>query len=420
MRGMSRRCLYTIVVVLLLPSVALATYENHSDQATSWLIAQQNSDGSWGANAREHLLYTVEAVQALRALGRRGGAYFKGITWLENHAADNADYGARRARALAAHGDDVGSVIALLDAQQDPAAIGRHGWGVSDSYDQSPLDTAIVLDSLATLATTADVQAGIDYLKGAQLGGGDPGWPVALATASDPFVTALVVRTLTELQSQDPTVASHIADGLASLSTTVDSGSPAHLQALAARAALLAGEATMAQNWLAMLVGGQDGDGSWSGRIYDTALAMRAFATADGTDSAASQSAVAVPDKSLRAAINSALGRNAMDSLDRSELLRLTSLTAFGMAIDDLTGLEWALNLQTADLRDNNITSTAPIDGLPQLATLLLDGNPVADDDYDDGDIPTLPEWGLIIMATLLVMIAAWQSREKRSAGIQA
>lgn len=421
MEGIRRFASVAFAALVLFPSIALATYEGSNFQAAGWLSAQQNADGSWGASTQEHVLYTVEAVQVLRAAGQRNGAYFKGVTWLENHAADNADYGARRALALARHGDDVSSVISLLDAQQNTAVTGRNGWGLSDAYHQSPLDTAIVLNSLSTLATTANVQAGIDYLKSAQLGGGDPGWPVAMETASDPFVTALVVRTLAELQAQDPTLATPIANGLASLNTTIVSGSPAYLQALAAHAALLAGNTTAAQNWLTMLVGGQGGDGSWSGRIYDTALAMRAFATADGTDSAANQSAVAIPDKNLRAAINNALGRNAMDSLDRSELLRLTSLSAVGMSISDLTGLEWALNLQTADLRNNNITSTVPIDGLTQLATLLLDGNPVvvAGNDYDN-DIPTLPEWGVIIMAALLLISAARRQRANRHEALQA
>ncbi|HEY5603134.1 MAG TPA: IPTL-CTERM sorting domain-containing protein [Gammaproteobacteria bacterium] len=416
---MSHRCLFTIAALLLFPSIVFAAYEVNNTQAAAWLSAQQNTDGSWGANAREHFLYTVEAVQSLRAAGQRNGAYFKGITWLENHAADNADYGARRALALATHGDDVSSVIALLDAQQNTAVTGRDGWGLSDSYHQSPLDSAIVLNSLSALPTNANVQAGIDYLKSAQLGGANPGWPVASETVSDAFATALVVRTLAVLQAQDPTVATPIANGLNALNTSVVSGSPAYLQALAAHAALLAGNTTAAQNWLAMLVSGQGGDGSWSGRIYDTALAMRALAAADGTDSAANQAAVSIPDKNLRAAVNYALGRNAMDSLDRSELLRLTDLSAVGMSISDLTGLEWALNLQTADLRNNNITSTSPIDGLAQLAAVLLDGNPIVVASVDE-DIPTLPEWGVIIMAALLLISAARRQRANRREALQA
>ena len=102
-----------------------------------------------------------------------------------------------------------------------------------------------------------------------------------------------------------------------------------------------------------------------------------------------------------------------MDSIDRSELLRLTDLSAVGMSISDLTGLEWATNLRTADLQNNNISSTAPIDGLTQLTSVSLDGNPVVmvAGDGNDQDVPTLPEWGVIIMAVLLFVSAARHQR---------
>lgn len=415
MEGMRRCFIFVITGLLIFPFISFATYEDNNNRAATWLILQQNADGSWGANQGEHFHYTVEAVQALRAAGQRNSAYFKGVTWLENHAADNADYRSRQAMALDAHGDDVATVIAYLEIQQQPGVIGRQGWGLSKFYLQSPLDTAIVLNSLAALSTTADVQAGIDYLKSTQLGGSDQGWPLALEITSDPFTTAMVVRTLATLQAQDPALAMPISNGLGALVVAVDGASPVYLQALAAQAALLAGDATAAQNWLTMLVNGQSGNGSWSDRVYDTALAMRAFASADGTDSSANQTAVLIPDKNLRTAINSALGRNAMDSLDRSELMRLTTLTAVDKGINDLTGLEWAVNLATLDVRNNNITSTAPIDGLAHLASVFLDGNPivVAGNDYDE-DIPTLPEWGVIIMAMLLLISAVRRQRISR------
>ena len=408
-----RRLLAAMVAFFIFPSIALATYEVNNSQAATWLSTQQNIDGSWGTNPQEHFLYTVEAVQALRAVGQRNSAYYNGITWLENHAAGNADYGARRALTLSAHGDDVSYVLALLEAQQDTTVAGRNGWGLSNSYHQSPLDTAVVINSLANLATRANIQAGLDYLKGARLSGTGQGWPVAMETVSDPFVTAVVVSALGMLQTQDPTLAPVIADGLGALSSSVVSGSPVYLKALAAHAALLAGNSAAAQTWLTMLVSGQGGDGSWSSQVYDTALAMRALASADGADSTTNQIAVSIPDQNLRAAINRALGRNAMDSIDRSELLRLTDLSAVGMSISDLTGLEWATNLRTADLQNNNISSTAPIDGLTQLTSVSLDGNPVVmvAGDGNDQDVPTLPEWGVIIMAVLLFVSAARHQR---------
>ncbi len=422
MDGIKRFGGFWLVTLSLYSSASLAFYQDNIERATDWLTSQQRADGGWGLSNAEKLLFTTEAVQALRAAGQRSGAYFKGITWLENHASPNADFGARRALTLGARGDDVSDDIERLVEAQKVGVAGREAWGLSAIYRQAPLDTAIVLNSLASLGAGANVQAAINTLKLSQLSGSDRGWAVALEPVSDPYTTAMVLLTLAALETTDPSLTTPVNNGLATLSGRITTSTPISLVALAARAAVLAGNTAAAQPWLDRLAATQSGNnGSWSGSVYDTALAIRAFATADGTDSAANQTAVAIPDKNLRAAINNALGRNAMDSLDRSELARLTTLTAVGKDIGDLTGLQWASNLQSADLRNNNITSTAPIDGLTQLATLLLDGNPVvvADNDYDN-DIPTLPEWGVIIMATLLLIGAARRQRDNRHEALQA
>jgi len=97
MEWIKDRCIPIVVVLLLVhPVLSFASYESNNANASSWLSGQQNADGSWGATVSEKFLYTVEAVQALHAVGQRNAAYFRGITWLENHAADNADYSARR------------------------------------------------------------------------------------------------------------------------------------------------------------------------------------------------------------------------------------------------------------------------------------------------------------------------------------
>ena len=246
-------CGLVLAAILSIPTVTHAAYEESRTKAVSWLGARQNADGSWGVSPAQRFLYTVEAVQALRASGQRNSTYFEGITWLENHAADNADYLARRARALAAHGDDVTAAVSVLEDQQDTALSERKGWGLSSSYGQSPLDTAIVLDSLSVLTSSVDVPAAVTYLKNTQLGGSVRGWPVALETAADPFTTAMVVRTLVPLRGQDASLTTPVANGLDALSTLVGSGSPVYLQALSAHAALLAGDAARAQTWLNQL-----------------------------------------------------------------------------------------------------------------------------------------------------------------------
>lgn len=360
---------------------------------------------------------TAEAVKALRASGLRNEAYYRGITWLENHSGDNTDYDARRAIALNTYGANVAAQwLALLDDAQDTALPGRNGWGISAHYIEAPVDTALALEGLNRTGTSSgsasvSIQPALNYLKAARIS--SAGWAVGAQSSSDPFSTALVIKGLVPWLSLDSSLSTPINGGISHLQSTVNGSSPIALQAMAAHAALVAGNSSAASTWLSALNTSQAPNGSWaSGRVYDTALALRAFAAADGLDTNARQTTVSVPDANLRAAINAALGRGALDTLERGELAQLTTLSATNRSIDDLTGLEWAVNLATLDVRNNNITSTAPVDDLPQLVTLLVDGNPVAGGDgfEADEDIPTLPEWGMILMAGLLM----WQLYKKQ------
>lgn len=408
-----------LVVLACFPNIVNATYETQSAQAVQWLSGRQNSDGSWGSTEAEKFLYTIETVNALQAAGQRNSAYYQGITWLENHATPNADYLARWVRVLSAHGDNVSAAVNQLVSYQNVALPGHTAWGLSARYVQSPLDTAIVLQGLSNQGTSANIPAAITYLKTTQLNNGtDRGWPVGNETSSDAFTTAMVIKSLVPLQSLDSTLGTPIANAILTLQNKVGTTAPIYLQAHAAHAARLGGNGPVAYVWLNQLATTQGVNGSWSDRIYDTALSLRAFAAVDATDTTANQLGVYLPDAQLRAAVNSALGRNAMDSISRSELLRLTQLSAARYGIRDLTGLEWAFNLTSADLQNNNITSITALNGLTHLSELYLDGNPASTLPpppslaYIDNDIPTLPEWGVILMALILAGLAIRRQRQ--------
>lgn len=369
-------------------SHGFAVYEPRIALAQQWLVTEQNSDGSWGDLSTEKYIATTVAVDALRSAGLRNETYYRGITWLENHSGNNNDYASRRAAALKSYGaDGSSSWLEVLDAAQISGTSGRNGWGASAHYLESPLDTALTISALKQVGTssgsaTVTIQPALDYLKIKRIA--NAGWAVGTQTSSDPFSTALVIKGLTAWTTQDATLSSHINGGVAHLQSVVNSSSPIALQAMAAHAALLAGNTTAANTWLNNLNASQAANGSWaSGNVYDTALALRAMAAADGLDSVSNQTIVSIPDANLRKAINAALGRGAFDALERGELAKLTTLNASNLAISDLTGLEWAVNLTTLDVRNNNITSTTPIDSLPLLTNLLLAGNPVMDLDGD-------------------------------------
>lgn len=367
------------VGLIFLPMVTWANYTSQITQATEWLAEQQNIDGSWGTPSNGQFILTTEAVQALRAAGLRNTSYFKGLTWLENHAASNVDYATRRALALYAHGDNVQQIIKTLANAQNIILPERKGWGIDESYLQAPIDTALVLASLNTIGTTLDsfvvnYQSALEYLKASQLS--NTGWPASLASVVDPFSTAWVIKAMVAWKQQDSTLVTQINNGVDTLVNSVNINSPYHLQALAAHTSILAENSTTALIWLTNLDTQQNTNGSWSSQVYDTALVIRAFSAADGLDNPINYTSVSIPDANLRKAINTTLGRNALDALDRRELAQLTTLTANNMAIYDLTGLEWAENLTHLSLINNNITDITSINGL-SLTSLELSGNPV-------------------------------------------
>jgi hypothetical protein len=112
-RRAHRNALITLLIGMLIGFGAgqvragTAEYLQGAQDAVGFLSASQNADGSWGASEDVRAVYTAAAVEGLRAFNVRGSAYLSGITWLENHAMSNTDFGARRIVALAPHGDNL-------------------------------------------------------------------------------------------------------------------------------------------------------------------------------------------------------------------------------------------------------------------------------------------------------------------------
>jgi len=91
------------------------------------------------------------------------------------------------------------------------------------------------------------------------------------------------------------------------------------------------------------------------------------------------ETAVYFPDANLKQAVVDALRAQGIITTDPtpSEMLELSSLSASGKGIIDLTGLEYATNLTWLDLWNNQITSVAPLASLTNLRELHADGNQI-------------------------------------------
>jgi hypothetical protein len=361
--------------------------ENAARAAGAWLEQEQNPDGSWGSEAATRSLLTSSAVVALRANGRRDTAYYRGVAWLENHGSRNLDSEARRILALRPHGDDVGAAVSRVIQAQRLSPPGDAGWGLSEAYQGSVLDTALVLQAHAVAGFSADVPQAIDYLEAEQLPAPASGWSFGDAGSGSASLDAQVLLALVAYTIFDPSLSGSIEAASTGLEAKVSATSPVIPKALVLHALIALGaDSPLIAELTDSLVAGRNPEGSWGGDPYATALALRSLAAVLGTDDPDLSLRVEVNDLELRRGLNRELGRNEVDSLSRAEMARLSTFTAVGKGIADLGGLEWAANLQHVDLRNNAIVDLTPLMNLSEIQVLNLAGNPLSESQDVDGD----------------------------------
>ena len=86
-----------------------------------------------------------------------------------------------------------------------------------------------------------------------------------------------------------------------------------------------------------------------------------------------------VPDANLRAALESALGRNPRDAITADDLATLTVLDARNSNVSDLIGLEHTTRLIDLSLGANDINDVSPLVSLTNLTRLALGANDIND-----------------------------------------
>ena len=147
-------CLLTAMPVMALDTVQTT---QSVQSAIAALENQQNvTDGGWGVDDNTFAyVQTSASVEALRAANQRTPAYYRGIAWLENHNAVNADTGSRKILGLVDHGNNIQADVDTIFASQqfthkqgdEPQQL---GWGLSEGYYPNALETALVLRALQT------------------------------------------------------------------------------------------------------------------------------------------------------------------------------------------------------------------------------------------------------------------------------
>ena len=98
-----------------------------------------------------------------------------------------------------------------------------------------------------------------------------------------------------------------------------------------------------------------------------------------GASAASSDNEVSIPDAGLRAAIIARLGKSRDDPITEADMAGLTTLSAVGRSIVDLSGLRFATGLQRLNLDRNDIFDLSELATLTELTHLYVDENFVID-----------------------------------------
>jgi len=140
----------------------VAELEAARDKSLSYLVQQQNGDGSWGNTQSEKIRVTATVLNTFKKYNITGLVYRRGINWLANGEATSSDGLARQLFTLSISGVPV-------DAAQmtDRGITTNDGtlWGPLSEYRYTTIDTSLALQTLATALPGMDIDGAVSYLK---------------------------------------------------------------------------------------------------------------------------------------------------------------------------------------------------------------------------------------------------------------
>lgn len=419
----------------------------------AWLVKNQEGDGSWYTHEALKVQSTASALEALLNAGMRyGETYGAGVAWLANAPAPSTDSLARKIHALSLAGQaPTGSE--LLGWRNEGS-----NWGAYAQHETSLVDTGLALAGVVSVDPSFVGFGQCALLKGQS--SVDGGWPNSLPPQGAPGYmgqTALMPTTFLILGfkryvdagdwlSQTCTV--NGVDTVYTYSTVLDAavaglaakqhadggfGENSVSTPLETALAYLAIQAvnpshsalSAAQNYLLTGAGKPGADGSWGGDPLATAMALQSLPAANLPDTdgdgvpdvvetaLANGSSTSVADGRAAAAGNGLgeVGINtplilpaAMVGQAYSHSLGQSGLSAFGLNSGSLPP---GLSLTTAGLIAGTPSQSgafsfqyAASPSFAQLAQLTVG------EEVSDGDVPTLPEWGMLLLgAGLLVSL---------------
>jgi hypothetical protein len=433
----------------------------------AWLVTHQSGDGSWKETNSASLQPTSAAISALANAGiTLGFPYSTAVTYLQNNDAASVDSLARQIITLNGAGLSVSPFIATLNQWQN-----SHGdWGAYKGYDTSLPDTPLALTALlqANAANTATLPTVLcnDLLAAQlpdnsfpQLVHGVAGSPTQKVGALLPTIySAVALQTVQSKMGWASlscpttytlgTVVSNAVTWMLGKQSATDGGFGDFGQSTVLETALayhaLASiqpttYATAMGNAQGFLVAQQGTDGSWGGDPLATALALQTLPKlAAGTLVDSNKNGV--PD-----VVETYLGMNPTAptrTLTSGNGLSVAGLTASQLLASGIQYQPFTFTLTasggTAPYSWSLASGYLP-DGLTlNASTGQIGGTPTTPGTFNfsyavtdaaaastsvaaqiavaassNADVPTLPQWGEIVLALLLLATLAAKARKQ-------
>ena len=268
------RTIMTLPFLIMLSSVNSVRAEAGLD----WLAAQSQTNGSYALESDIATAYqsTSETLRTFKLFNQSASIYQNAaLQFLDSESYLNSENQARNIIAKTDAGYNVSNLVSKLKNQ---ASIG--GFGESTGFDVTVLDTALVLEALiyANQADDAITLTAINVLLTRQDGNG--GWYDS-DNESSIYLTAIAARALQPLANQYTEVAQSLsaarnfllsrADAFGAWPSEIESA-----QALLTLSTLVSDRSTISASAQALSTK-QTSEGSWSGDVYTTAIALRAL-----------------------------------------------------------------------------------------------------------------------------------------------
>ncbi len=263
---------------VLPPSVVPRTLPPSIDDGVKWLVARQQSDGSWTDFALTTERDTTETVVTLQRLSTAQQQLQAGLAWLGNNASVTTDFLARRIEVAVQGGGDAGAFVQELLSRRNPDG----GWGSGRSFISNPTDTALALKALARTGYGDQEVVGraVAYLQTSQ--NQDGGWSGddTVSTIQPTAAVATAFNTYRKSYAVDSSITRAI--GFLASKQNPDGGfgnspSTVYDSAVAVMALQEAGaDKAIINSGVNYIQEQQTGSGSWQESPYQTALAVRA------------------------------------------------------------------------------------------------------------------------------------------------